>query len=125
LRRRGFAVRCFNIPRTIENDMRVPAAVAAIVVLATACAVPEKQEAPTTIYREVAYTCDNGETLSVRFFPVHGVAVVVRGDDTIELDQKRSGSGFKYSNGSDTIRGKGDSLTVERDRTAPFQCSAR
>jgi membrane-bound inhibitor of C-type lysozyme len=99
--------------------------------LAGACAapeqpeVPEQEETPTTIYREVAYACEDGGTLSVRYYPLHGVAVLVRGDETIELDQKRTGSGFKYSNGPDTIRGKGDALTVESDGKAPLQCSAR
>ena len=44
---------------------------------------------------------------------------------TIELQQQPSGSGFIYSNGPNTIRGKGNDLTVEIGRMVPIQCKAR
>lgn len=75
--------------------------------------------------REVAYTCSNGETIAVRFFPANGVAVLVRNGQTIELQQQPSGSGFAYSNGPNTVRGKGDELTVEIGRMVPLRCTAR
>ena len=75
--------------------------------------------------REVAFTCANGETLSVHFLMAKGVAVLVRNGRTIELQQQPSGSGFIYSNGPNTIRGKGDDLIVEIGRMAPIQCKAK
>ena len=66
-----------------------------------------------------------GESLSVRFLPAQGVAVLVRNGKTIELQQQPSGSGFIYSNGPNTIRGKGNDLTVEIGRMVPIQCKAR
>jgi membrane-bound inhibitor of C-type lysozyme len=75
--------------------------------------------------REVAFSCANGESLSVRFLPAQGVAVLVRNGKTMELQQQSSGSGFIYSNGPNTIRGKGNDLTVEIGRMVPIQCKAR
>ena len=75
--------------------------------------------------REVFFSCGNGESVAVRFFPAQGVAVLVRDGQTIELQQQPSGSGFIYSNGPNTIRGKGDDLTVEIGRMVPVQCKAR
>lgn len=73
---------------------------------------------------EVAFSCTNGESLSVRFNPANETAVLVRHGDEIELQQQRSGSGFIYSNGPNTIRGKGDALTVEIGRMVPIECTA-
>lgn len=75
--------------------------------------------------REVAFSCDNNESLSVRFVESREVAILMRDGDAIELKQQRSGSGFVYSNGPNTIRGKGDDLTVEIGRMMPIQCKAR
>lgn len=76
-------------------------------------------------YREVAFTCSDGQRLSVRFFPAQGVAVLVRNGSTMELQQQPSGSGFMYRNGTNTIRGKGDDLTVAVGDTVPVRCWAR
>lgn len=75
--------------------------------------------------REVAFSCTNGESLSVRFLPEREVAVLLRHGDEIELQQQVSGSGFIYGNGPNTIRGKGNELTVEIGRRVPIQCTAK
>ena len=74
--------------------------------------------------RNVAFQCSNGETLSVRFYPTEERAVLVRHGQEIALKQQPSGSGFIYSNGPNTIRGKGNALTVEIGRMVPLQCEA-
>ena len=51
--------------------------------------------------------------------------MLVRGGRTLELQQQPSGSGFVYSNGPSTVRGKGDELTLEIGRMAPIACRAR
>lgn len=76
-------------------------------------------------YREVSFFCTNQESLAVRFFTDQSVAVLVRHGQNIELHQQPSGSGFIYSNGPNTIRGKGDDLTVEIGRMVPIQCTAQ
>jgi hypothetical protein len=49
----------------------------------------------------------------------------MRNGENIPLSQQPSGSGFMYSNGPNTIRGKGNDLTVEIGRMVPIQCSAK
>ena len=60
----------------------------------------------------------------MRFFPRQGVAVLVRHGMPIELQQQPSGSGFVYSNGPNTVRGKGDEITIEIGRMVPLACKA-
>lgn len=84
------------------------------------CACSTVPEAPAD--RDVTFACANGETLSVHFSPTDKTAVLMRNGDSIPLVQQPSGSGFMYGNGPNTIRGKGDDLTVEIGRMAPIQC---
>lgn len=74
--------------------------------------------------RVVQFKCSNGEQIEMRFFPARGVGVLVRGGNAIELQQMPSASGFVYSNGPNTVRGKGNELTVEIGRMVPIQCVA-
>ncbi|MEJ5209250.1 MAG: MliC family protein [Lysobacteraceae bacterium] len=91
-----------------------------IVLLAGACsAVPT-----TPDFHDVDFSCANGESVSVRFFLGQERAVLSRRGQGIELAQQRSGSGFIYSNGPNTIRGKGDALTIEIGRMVPIECNA-
>jgi membrane-bound inhibitor of C-type lysozyme len=88
-----------------------------------ACASPPAAGEPTNALR-VRFTCTNGEAIEVRFFRLQGVAVLVRQGRTYELQQERSGSGFRYAGGAVGIRGKGEDLTVEIGGMAPLQCTA-
>jgi membrane-bound inhibitor of C-type lysozyme len=56
----------------------------------------------------------------------HGVEIACRNvqSNAIELQQMPSASGFVYSNGPNTVRGKGNELTVEIGRMVPIQCVA-
>jgi membrane-bound inhibitor of C-type lysozyme len=78
----------------------------------------------STPQTRVQFQCDNGEEVEMRFFPVQGVGVLVRGGKTLELQQHPSASGFIYSNGPDTVRGKGSELTIEVGRMVPIRCRA-
>ncbi|WP_029148808.1 MliC family protein [Methylophilus sp. 5] len=73
----------------------------------------------------VVFDCQNGEVMRVRFVAAPASAVLMRGQNKISLPQQPSGSGFIYSNGPNTIRGKGDALMVEIGRMAAIQCQAR
>jgi len=84
----------------------------------------QAMEATATGDLLVDFSCANGESLRVRFRKDPDVAVLVRNGESVELPQQRSGSGFIYSNGPNTIRGKGDALTVEIGRRVPIQCRA-
>ena len=99
-------------------------AVALLVVVTLGCTTTATQDdSPNS--RTVAFSCTNGESLSVRFIRDRNMAILTRNGESIELSQQPSGSGFIYSNGPNTIRGKGDDLTVEIGRMVPIQCKAR
>lgn len=74
----------------------------------------------------VLYQCEQGiGQIEVRFFPAHGVAVLVLDGNTHELQQQRAASGFWYSNGQYTLRGKGAvDAWLEIGRRAPIDCQA-
>ena len=74
--------------------------------------------------RRVQFACDDGNTIEMRFFPLQGVGVLVRDGTNMELQQQISASGFIYSNGPNTVRGKGDELQLEIGRRAPIVCQA-
>jgi membrane-bound inhibitor of C-type lysozyme len=97
-------------------------AMALLAGLASGCASTLPKEPSSVI--DVDFACTNGETISVRYQRDPDVAVLLRNGDAIELPQQRSGSGFIYSNGPNTIRGKGDALTVEIGRMVPLHCTA-
>lgn len=84
-----------------------------------ACSSPPPAATPSAEHH-VRFLCDNGQTLSVHFSDA--TAVLTRNGSDITLQQQPSGSGFIYSNGPNTIRGKGDDLTVEIGRMVPLQC---
>jgi hypothetical protein len=61
----------------------------------------------------------------MRFLPAQGVGVLVRNGKPMELQQRPAASGFLYSNGPNTVRGKGDEIMVEIGRMVPLKCTAR
>lgn len=85
--------------------------------LAAGCAAPD-----AATERSVNFLCDNGERVALRFFPQQGVGVLVRGGRTLELQQQPAASGFVYSNGTHTVRGKGEDLVIEVGRMVPLRC---
>lgn len=91
--------------------------------LLAACSTQEYQGEPTG-ERRVQFNCDNNDTVEMRFFPLQGVGVLVRNGSTMELQQQPMASGFPYTNGPTTVRGKGDELIVEIGRMAPIRCEA-
>jgi membrane-bound inhibitor of C-type lysozyme len=99
------------------------ASASALFAAALLCACSATPPAPADL--DVAFACTHGESVSVRFSPAHGTAVLTRHGERMELQQQPSGSGFIYSNGPNTIRGKGDDLTLEIGRMAPIECKAR
>ena len=62
--------------------------------------------------------------IAVRHKPQDGAFRLKINGRPIELQQQRSGSGFLYSNGPNTVRGKGNELTLEIGRMAPIACKA-
>lgn len=87
----------------------------------SAC-VPNVGQEASAGKREISYSCSNGESVSVRFNPESNTAVLTRAGDSIELTQQANGADFVYSNGTTTIRGKTEGITVEIGRMAAMGC---
>lgn len=73
----------------------------------------------------VNYQCENGESIRVSYFIDQEKAILERNGDSIELPQRPAASGMLYSNGPNTIRGKGNDLSLEIGRMMPVACSAK
>ena len=69
---------------------------------------------------EIAFTCADGRELRVAF--TEDRARVTAPQGTFALAQQPSGSGFIYSDGPRTLRGKGDEVRWEFARMAPLVC---
>lgn len=74
--------------------------------------------------RRVAFRCDDGQAIEVRFAARAGVAALARGGRTTELQQQPSGSGFRYEGAGVTLTGKGDTLMLAVGQAAPVRCRA-
>lgn len=72
----------------------------------------------------VEYSCRGQQNIKVTYYANEGKAVLHRHGSSIELQQQRTGSGFAYSNGPNTIRGKGKELRLEIGRMVPIICQA-
>lgn len=72
------------------------------------------------------YQCqpDNKE-VEVRYFPTQGVAVLVLNEQTHELHDHVTASGFWYTNGKYTVRGKGQTIWLEIGRMAAIECKEK
>ena len=69
------------------------------------------------------YRCEGGADLQVQF--PEGKAVVTFPDQTsIALPQQVSGSGFRYSDGRNELRGKGDTAIWDPENWPPTNCRA-
>lgn len=74
--------------------------------------------------RRVRFACDNGEEVEMHFMPQKGIGVLLRNGETKELKQQPAASGFQYSSGHFSVRGKGDELIVEVGKMVPLKCKA-
>lgn len=90
-------------------------------ILAGCSMMPDPQAAADV--HTVTFACADGEAAVVSFSDQY--AVLQRQGQAITLTQQPSGSGFIYSNGPHTLRGKGEDLWVETGKRVPIQCTAR
>jgi membrane-bound inhibitor of C-type lysozyme len=73
---------------------------------------------------KATFICTDGQLLSVHIIHNKSTAILVQNGKSIELQQKPTGSGFMYSSGANSIRGKGNNLTVEIGRETPLHCTS-
>lgn len=75
---------------------------------------------------DVTYVCERGlGEIGMRFFPDHGVAVLVLDGQTHELQQQISASGTWYSNAKYSFRSKGGKAWLEIGRMMPIHCEVK
>ena len=74
----------------------------------------------------MSYNCANGEQISVRYFPQQGVASLMRGGQTTELQQQATPPGFTYTGPSTVLRVQPDRLRLDMTvgMMAPTRCTA-
>jgi membrane-bound inhibitor of C-type lysozyme len=75
-------------------------------------------------YTQVLFECVGNDPVTVRFYKDSERAVMIRNNENIELEQEPTASGFSYTNGPNSIRGKGDDLVVQIGRMAAINCHA-
>lgn len=68
------------------------------------------------------YSCLDGTSLVVHFFPYQARAELLLAGDTHRLPQQPAASGFWYSNSKYAVRGKGKDLWLEVGRSMPLYC---
>jgi len=64
--------------------------------------------------------CDNGERVTVVFQP--NTARIISVQPAIEMQRRRTGSGFHFATAQNSIRGQGRQMTWTRGRAAPLRC---
>jgi len=102
--------------------------IAGMAICLTGCASQQSSQdysAMSTPVHVVNFVCANDEHVEMRFFPIQGVAVMIRGGTSMELQQEPAGSGFLYRGESVSVRGKGDEIMIDDGRTAPLRCEAK
>ena len=82
-------------------------------------------EKPQPGERRAQFACRDGTNVEMRFFDAKRLAVLIRDGRAVELQQQASGSGFVYSNGPTTVRGKGREIMLEADRAEPLRCRSQ
>ena len=68
----------------------------------------------------VIYKCEGNKQLVVRYVDDGKAAIVMYPDRDFRLDQVRTASGARYSNGRTTLATKGDELLLEEDGKTLF-----
>ncbi len=67
-----------------------------------------------------AYACDGGKRLVVRHLQDGNSVMIVLPEREFRLDRAQSGSGVRYTNGTDTLHSKGDEATFEEAGTTTY-----
>lgn len=68
------------------------------------------------------YRCTNGDRVEVRFAADAGVAVLIRGDERLEMQRKPTASGFVYQSGQTMMMGNNNQLEINAPGLPPLQC---
>ena len=106
----------------ISNLIQVAAASAGLIIAAPVVAAdaPPKDE-----WRQVAYTCESGQELTVAYRET-GSSVQVQAADrpSVKLMARPAKTGFRYGDSRHELRGDGDALTWRIGNTTPVKCTS-
>lgn len=108
------------------KEAALAAGVAAWETRAAAAAVPAgpppgMRPTPMTLTR---LSCADGSTPTLRYFPEQGVAVLVTGDGTRELQMEPVAAGVRYAAPELVVTGEGTSYMISRAGAEPLACTA-
>ena len=94
--------------------------------LMTGCASsPPVMEMASGGEHSMQFACGNGDRVEMQFLPEQGMGVLVRNGRTVGLPAQPTDSGYAYSNGPTTVRGKGNEMTIQIGFMTPIWCRGR
>jgi len=101
-------------------------AAAASVALLVAAPVLAGEESANAEWRQVAYSCESGQDLTVAFRE-SGSAVQVQSADrpVVKLIARPAKSGFRYGDSRHELRGDGGAVTWQVGKKTPVRCTSR
>jgi membrane-bound inhibitor of C-type lysozyme len=106
----------------ISNLLSVTAASAALLIAAPVLA---SEAAASAEWRQVAYSCESGQELTVAYRE-SGTAVQVQAADRpmVKLISRPAKSGFRYGDSRHELRGEGDAVTWQIGNKTPVKCTS-
>ena len=77
-------------------------------------------------WRQVAYSCESGQELTVAYRE-SGSAVQVQAADRpmVKLISRPAKSGFRYGDSRHELRGEGDAVTWQIGKKSPVKCTSQ
>jgi len=101
-------------------------AVAASAALLVAAPVLAGEASPSADWRQVAYSCESGQELTVAYRD-SGSAVQVQSSDrpAVKLISRPAKSGFRYGDSRHELRGEGEAVTWRIGNKTPVKCTSQ
>jgi len=107
------------------RNLNLLSAVAASAALVAAVPATAGDRASNNEWREVAYNCDSGQSLTVAFRE-SGSSVRVMADESkaVKLNARPAKTGFRYSDSLYELRGGVDAVTWKIGSRQPVRCTS-
>jgi membrane-bound inhibitor of C-type lysozyme len=107
---------------SIKKSVTGAAAMAALILAGPAVAAGDSAKPG---WRQVAYTCETGQPLTVAFRET-GSAVQVQPADkpAVKLNARPAKAGFRYADSRHELRGEGEAITWRIGNRTPVKCTS-
>jgi membrane-bound inhibitor of C-type lysozyme len=100
-------------------------AAAAVAALGTTAPVLAGDAAAQAEWRQVAYSCESGQALTVAFRDTGGSVQVAAADSpAVKLIARPARAGFRYGDSRHELRGDGEEVTWKIGSRTPVKCSS-